>query len=111
MVVIRQSGSIWAKLLYSGKCGCFRAKMVVFVQKWLYSFKKVVFGQSGIIRKVVVFEQKWLYSNKVNVFGQIGCIRAMGLHWGKVVVIGKKWLYSRKVVVFGQGGCNRVKWL
>ena len=77
--------------------------MVVFGQKWLYSFKEVAFGQSGCIRKVVVFGQKWLYSDKVIVFGQIGCIRAMGLHWGKVVVFGKKWFYS------GKSGCVRGK--
>ena len=38
MVVFRQ------KLLYSGKSGCIRAKVVVFGQKWLYSGKVVVFG-------------------------------------------------------------------
>ena len=48
--------------------------MVVFGQKWLYSGKDVVFGQSGCIQaKVVVFGQKLFYSSKVLVFEQIGC--------------------------------------
>ena len=38
------------KLLYSGKRGCIRGKVVVF-------------GQSGCIRaKLLVFEQEWWYS-------------------------------------------------
>ena len=66
-------GQTW---FYSGKSGCVRAKVVVLGQSgcirvvhlcgcnranfdWLYSGKKVVFGQ-----KVVVFGQKWLYSGK-----------------------------------------------
>ena len=88
--------------------------MVVFNQKWLYSFKKdfiqakvVVFGQSGCIRtEVVVFGQKWLYSFKVIVFGQSCCIPT------EMVVFGQKLFYlvktgsSRgKVVGLGQGGC------
>ena len=52
--------------------------MVVFGQKWLYLGKSVVFGESDcILVKVVVFVQKWLYSGyfccilaKVVVFGQ-----------------------------------------
>ena len=45
------------KWLYSGKSGCIRAKVDVFVK-------------SGCIRaKVVVFGQKWLYSGKEVVFG------------------------------------------
>ena len=53
-----KSGCICAKLLYSSKRCCNRAKMVVFVQggsfriDWLYS------GKSGCIRaKVVLFGQ------------------------------------------------------
>ena len=53
MVVFKQSGLIWAKVVvfgqklsYSGKSGCIRAK-------WLYS------GKIGCFRvKVVVFVQK-----------------------------------------------------
>ena len=45
--------------------------MVVFGQKWLYSAKVVVLGQSGcILQKEVKFGVKWLYSCKVVVFGQ-----------------------------------------
>ena len=49
-VVLRQ------KLLYSSKNGCIRTKFALFGQngcirqKWLYSFKVVVFGQGGYIR-------------------------------------------------------------
>ena len=47
------------KWLYSGTSGCIRSRMVVFGQKWLYSGKVVVDEQSGYIRaKVVVFWQK-----------------------------------------------------
>ena len=66
-----------------GKIGCIRAKVVVLEQKWFYSGKVVVIGQTGrIVAKVVVFRQKRLYSGKVLVFGQKwscsgknGCIR------------------------------------
>ena len=48
MVVLEQSGSIWARVSALGKGGCNRAKLVFFVQ-------------SGCVRdKAVVFEQKWL---------------------------------------------------
>ena len=76
------------KWLCSGKCGCIRAKVAVFVQ-------------NGCIRAT------WLYSDKVNVFSQGDCI------WTKVVVFGQKWLYLGKVVVFdekrlssGKRGCT-----
>ena len=53
-----KSGCIWARLLYSNKRCCNRAKMAVFGQgcpiriDWLYS------GKSGCIRaKVVLFGQ------------------------------------------------------
>ena len=49
--------------MYLVKNGCIRAKVVVFGQKWLYSFKVVVFGQS------VCNQARWLY------FGKSGCIR------------------------------------
>ena len=65
MVLIRQkwlysdkSGCNGAKLLYSGKSGSIRKKVVVLRQKWLYS------------GKVDVFEGKLLYSGKVVVLGQ-----------------------------------------
>ena len=84
MVVIEKSGCIRAMWLYS-------SKVDVFGQKWLYS------GKSGCVRaKVVVFVQsaciraKWLYSGKVFVFRQGGCI------WAKVVVFGEKQLSSAK---------------
>ena len=45
--------------------------MVVFEQKWLYSGKVVLFGQSGCSRaKGVVFGQKCLNSGKVILCGQ-----------------------------------------
>ena len=58
-------GCIWAKLFYSVKCGCNRAKVVVFGQKWLIS------GKSGSIRaKVVLFGQNILFLGKVFILGQ-----------------------------------------
>ena len=48
--------------------------MVVIGERWLYSGKVVVFGQSDCIRaEVVVFGLKWFY-------------------WGNKVVFGQKWL-------------------
>ena len=63
---IRQSGCIPAKVVIVGQSVFIREKVVVFVQKWLYSCKSgsirakdVVFGQRGCIREnVVVFGQK-----------------------------------------------------
>ena len=58
VVVFGQGGSVRAKLLYSdkvvvfGQIGCIRAKLVVF-------------GQMLYLCKVVVFVQKWLYSVKL----------------------------------------------
>ena len=69
---------IGKKWLSSGKSGCIRAKLVVFVQKLLFS------------RKKDCMRTKLLYS------GKSGCIGA------KVVALGQKWLYSGKVVVIGQ---------
>ena len=63
---------IRAKLLYSGKSGCIRARWLYSGNKWFYI---------GL---------KWLYS------GRSGCTKA------KVVLFGQKWLYSEKQVVFGQ---------
>ena len=50
------------KWMYSGKRGCSRAKVIVFLQSGCIR-------QSGCTRvKVVVIEQKWLYSGKIVVF-------------------------------------------
>ena len=77
--------------MYSGKTDCIRAKVVVFVQKWLYS-------------------GKWLHSD------ESGCIHAKWFFLAKFVVIGQNWLYSGKVVVLkikvvviGQSGVVRAK--
>ena len=76
--VFVQSGCNLAKWLYSvkvvvfGQSGCFRAKVVEFGQKRLYS------GKSGYVRA------KWLHS------GKSGCIHS------KVLVFGQKWMYSGK---------------
>ena len=77
-------------------------KVVVFAQKWLYSFKSgcnrakvFVFGQSGSIRaKIIVFVQSLCIRVKLVVF-----VKKL-LYWSKVVA---------KVVVFGQSGCNPAK--
>ena len=50
------------KWIYSGKRGCSRAKVIVFLQSGCIR-------QSSCTRvKVVVIEQKWLYSGKIVVF-------------------------------------------
>ena len=59
-----QNCCIWEKWSNFGKSACIRAKVVVFVQNWLY------LGKSGCN------PAKWLYSGKVVVFGESGCIRA-----------------------------------
>ena len=61
-----------------GQNDCIRAKVVVFMQKWLYSVKKL------------------LYSCKVVVIGQSGCIRA------KMIVFVQSGFIRAKVVVLGQ---------
>ena len=61
--------------------------MVVFRQKWLYSGKVVVFGQSGFFwGKSVCIRKQWLCSGKMVVFGKMCCTRV------KVFVIGQKLL-------------------
>ena len=83
VVVLGQNGCSRAKVVVfpqSGydlaKKGCIRAKVVAFGQRWLYSGKVVLFGQSACnIAKVVVFGRKWLFSEKDVLFGQGGCIR------------------------------------
>ena len=66
------------KLLYSckscciGQCCCIRAKVLVFVQNWLY------LGKSVCIRA------KWLYS------GKSGCVRVKVDVLRKVVVFGQE---------------------
>ena len=85
VVVFVQSGFIRKKWLYSGK-------VVVFGQKLLY------LGKNGCIRdRVVVFGKKWLYSVKVVVFGQklfnsgkSGCNRVKQVVFAKVVVFGQR---------------------
>ena len=70
MVLFRQGGFSWEKVvvfgkkcLYSGKSGCIRAE-------WLCSGKSgCIRAKVVLFRKVVVFGQKWLYS------GKSGCIR------------------------------------
>ena len=59
------------KWLYSGKSGCIRAKVVVLKQsgsnqaKMLYSSRVVVFGQKKLYSgKSVCIWAKWLYSGK-----------------------------------------------
>ena len=42
--------------------------------------------------KVVVFRQKWLYSDKLVVIGQSGCIRVKMLYSAKLVKFGHNWL-------------------
>ena len=64
--------------------------MVLFVQKWLYSGKVVLFGQ-----KKVVFRQNGCIEYKSS------CILAKWLYSGKVVEFGEKLLYLGKLIVFG----------
>ena len=70
--------------------------MVVFAQKWLYSF------ESGCINaKVVVFGQSCSIRSKTLYSGQSSCNRLIGCIREKLFVFGQKWLYSGKEVVFG----------
>ena len=70
----------------------------------------VKFEDSGcIMGKVVIFGQRWLYSSKVVVFGQSGCIKAgwmflikSGCNREKVIIFRQKLLYSDKLFVLGQ---------
>ena len=81
MIVIVQSCCFRAKVvvfgkkrLYSGKSGCIRAKLVV---GWLF------WGKNYFIRiTIIVFVQSGRFRLNVVVFLQSGCIRA------KVVVFG-----------------------
>ena len=92
--------------------------MLVFKQKWLYSGKVVVFGESGcildksccILAKFLYSGQKWFYSCKSGCIraellysGKCGCIRA------KVVVFGQSGCIQAKVVVFEKSGCIQQK--
>ena len=78
--------------------------MVKFGQRWLYSGKVDVFGQSGCIRiKTCCSRAKWLYSDKT------GCIREKALVFGKKWLYSAKWLYSGKLVEIGQSCCIRAK--
>ena len=43
VVVVGQSGCIWAELEYSGKPGCIRAKVVVFLGKVIVIGKKFLY--------------------------------------------------------------------
>ena len=52
VVVLGQSGSIWAKLVVWGQFCCLWEKIGCIREKLLY------------LGKVVVFGQKWLYSDK-----------------------------------------------
>ena len=94
-----------------GESGCSRAKVVVFLQKWLYSgyhdcigTKWLHFGKSGCIRA------KWLYSDKNGCIwdewfdsGINGCIREKIFIFGQFFLnSGKTLYYSDKVVVFLQ---------
>ena len=71
-----------------GQNGCIRAKVVVFGQSSLISIlvSKVVV----LVSKVVVFGEKWFYSHKVAVFGQSRSIREKWMYSAKVVVLGQK---------------------
>ena len=45
MIIVAKVVLLVQECLYLGKSGCFRKKVVVFGQKWLYLGKVVVFGQ------------------------------------------------------------------
>ena len=59
-----KSCCMWAKLLYSGKSGFNRAKVLVFGETWLYS------GKSSSIRQKLFYSGKMADLGKVVVFGQ-----------------------------------------
>ena len=59
MVVFEQKRVYSSKSGYNRQDDCFRAEVVVFEQKLLYS------------GKVVLFRKKWLYSEKGNLFEKV----------------------------------------
>ena len=81
MIVFGSGRCILATLLYLGKSGCNRAKVVVFGQKWLYSRKT-----SCIRAKVFVFDESACNRTEEVVFGQSGGNRARWWYLGKIVV-------------------------
>ena len=86
-------------MLVFGQSGCIRAKVIVFVLKWLY------LGKGGIIR------QMFLCSCKSCCLGtKVVVLRKKCLYSGKVVVFGRKWLYSSRVDVVGQKWLYSAKW-
>ena len=96
MVVIGQNE------LYSGKSGCGRAKVDLFVQSGC--IREFFNTESGCIpAKMVHFRESGCIPAKVGVFGQ------KWLYTGKLVVFGLKWLNSGKAVVFAESGCIRAE--
>ena len=76
MVLFRQSGYIWAKVVVFGHVG-------LFGQKKLYSGRLVVFGQNGCIRA------KWLSLGKSGYIRESGCILTKWLFLGNYGCIGR----------------------
>ena len=59
VVLFRQDGCIWIKVVVLDKSGCIQANVVVFGQNWLYSGRVVELEEKGCVRKrVVVFSGK-----------------------------------------------------
>ena len=110
------SGKIWAKVVVFGQKWLFSwsARSACIQAKWLYSGTVVVsgkkwlyLGKSGCNReKVVVFVQKLLYSGKMWYLGKSGCM----LFSGKSGYLGKSSCIRAKMVVFGQSGCIWAEW-
>ena len=73
----------------------YKAKVVIFAQRWLYKGIVVVFG------KVVVFGQKMLYSGILVIFVYFCCIRIEWFYSRKSCFIRAKWLYLGKSCCFG----------
>ena len=102
---------IWQKWLYSAKVVVLGQSCCIWVN-WLYSGKVVAFGHGDCIRtKTVVFRAK------VDLLGQSGYIRVIVVFWLSCS-IGENWLYlakscciRAKVVLLWQNGSIGAKWL
>ena len=93
-------------VIFGQKSSCFRAKVFVLFQKWLYS------GKSGsITAKVVVIvhsgKSGCIFGHKDDIPAKVLLIRANGCIRAKCCCIQRR--IRAKVVVFGQGGCGGAK--
>ena len=80
MVVFRQNGCIWAKVVVLGQTGCIWAKLVLLGKRVVYKiWEIVVFLQNGHVKtgcswaKLAVFRQNSCFGLKWFYLGKNGC--------------------------------------